>query len=191
MPQIAKVQLAKGRALPADRGSKHPEEAICDLRTLVTFQMRQLTYMNSRSAASEYERKFKITMNEWRIMALIYQAKELSLNGLAEQGQFDRGLASRVVAALTERGYVIRQVNGRDARGVVLSLLPSGIKLVLQVFAVAQERNEKLMSCLTRAEREVLRKALVKLRFQAGVMFDLEREQAATTPEPKPLVRLL
>jgi DNA-binding MarR family transcriptional regulator len=181
--------MAKKRTVSGETGVRQQEEATCDLRTLVTFQMRQLTYMNSRSAASEYERKFKITMNEWRIMALIYQEEELSLNGLAEQGQFDRGLASRVVAALTERGYVDRQVNGRDARGVVLSLTPAGVKLVLQVFAVAQERNQKLTSCLTRVESEVLRKALVKMRFQARVMFDLEREQAGSSPQAKPPAR--
>jgi len=181
--------MAKKRTGAGKDSARQQGTATCDLRTLVTFQMRQLTYMNSKSAASEYERKFQITMNEWRIMALIYQEKELSLNGLAEQGQFDRGLASRVVATLTERGLVSRQVNGRDARGVVLSLTPAGIKLVLQVFAVARERNQKLLSCLTRAECEVLRKALVKLRFQARVMFDLEREQAAGSRQANPTAR--
>jgi hypothetical protein len=46
------------------------------------------------------------------------------------------------------------------------------------VFPVAEERNARLLSCLTRAERDLLPGILEKLTHQARAMLDQEREEA-------------
>ncbi len=150
-----------------------------DLRVLVSFQLRQLANIYAKGSAIVYEREFSLTSNEWRLIALLEAAGQLSLNRLAAQAQFDRGLTSRIVTTLSERGFIDRQADSRDARSVVLSLTPAGRDLVARVFPVAQTRNERLLSCLTKTERSVLQDVLVKLTHQARVMLDLERERAA------------
>lgn len=149
-----------------------------DLRDLVSFQLRQLSNLYTKNTASVYQRKFGLTMNEWRLIALINTAGSLSLNRLAAQAQFDKGLTSRIVLKLTERGIVQREPDPNDARGVALSLTGQGRALVAEVFPEAVELNRQLQSVLTRAEREVLLQVLDKLTHQARAMLDQERENA-------------
>lgn len=154
-----------------------------DLRALTSFQLRQLANMYTKGTASVYERKFGLTLNEWRLIALLHASSELSLNRLAEQAQFDRGLTSRIVQALADRGFVDRRADSRDARGVAISLTEQGRELVGRIFPEALARNEQLLSCLTKNEREVLQKALQKLTVQARIMLDKEAEQADDSSE--------
>ncbi|WP_233849341.1 MarR family winged helix-turn-helix transcriptional regulator [Paraburkholderia sp. HD33-4] len=149
-----------------------------DLRDLVSFQLRQLTNIYTKGSSSAYERSFDLTMNEWRCIALLHGKRGMSMNRLAEHAQFDRGLASRTVRGLEERGLLAREADAKDGRGVVITLTAKGKELVLQVFPIAEERNTRLLSCLTRAERELLPGILEKLTHQARAMLDQEREEA-------------
>jgi DNA-binding MarR family transcriptional regulator len=148
------------------------------INELVSFRLRRLTNMYTKASASVYEREFGLTLNEWRIIALLFAAGSLSMSRLAQQAQFDRGLTTRVVGALIERGLADRTSDPMDGRGVVLQLTPAGKAMVDVVAPVAWQRNEQLLSCLTAKEREVLESVLEKLSHQARVMLDLEREQA-------------
>ena len=149
-----------------------------DLRDLVSFQLRQLSNLYTKNTASVYQRKFGLTMNEWRLIALVDAAGNISLNRLASQAQFDKGLTSRIVTALIERGVILRQTDPNDARGIALSLTDQGVDLVAEVFPQAVELNTQLQSCLTRSERDTLAVVLQKMTHQARAMLDQERENA-------------
>lgn len=173
------MTVSDNRAVPTPQpaaGKGEPQ----DLRDLVSFQLRQLSNLYSKNTASVYQRKFGLTMNEWRLIALINTAGSLSLNRLAAQAQFDKGLTSRIVLKLTERSLVQRAQDPSDARGVALSLTDQGQQLVAEVFPEAVELNRQLQSVLTRNERDVLLQVLEKLTHQARAMLDQERENAGT-----------
>ncbi|CAB3961611.1 MULTISPECIES: MarR family winged helix-turn-helix transcriptional regulator [Burkholderia] len=166
---------------------KHPDSSVVglrDLRDLVSFQLRQLTNIYTKGSSSAYERRFNLTMNEWRCIALLHGRRGISMNRLAEHAQFDRGLTSRTVRGLEERGLVEREADEHDGRGVVISLTDAGRTLVAEVFPVADERNSRLLSCLTKAERDILPSILEKLTHQARAMLDQEREEAGGYDEP-------
>ena len=172
---VPKVKGATaGKIVPEERD----KDAFSDLRDLVSFQLRQLTNIYTKGSSSEYERNFGLTMNEWRCIALLHGKRGMSMNRLAEHAQLDRGLASRTVRGLEERGLLAREADATDGRGVVITLTAEGRALVCEVFPVAEERNARLLSCLTRAERELLPGILQKLTNQARVMLDQEREEA-------------
>lgn len=154
-----------------------------DLRDLVSFQLRQLTNIYTKGSSSAYERRFDLTMNEWRCIALLHGNRGMSMNRLAGQAQFDRGLTSRTVRGLEEKGLVAREADENDGRGVVITLTGKGQTLVAQIFPIAAERNSQLLSCLTKAERELLPTILEKLTHQARAMLDQEREAAALRDE--------
>jgi DNA-binding MarR family transcriptional regulator len=154
------------------------EPAPAKLSDLTSFQLRKLVNMYTKASASVYERRFGLTLNEWRVISLLSSEGTLSMLRLAEHAQFDRGLTSRIVGALIERGIASREADERDARAVVIGLTGEGRRLVQQVAPVALDRNEQLLSCLTRKERASLEQALEKLAHQARVMLDIERERA-------------
>ena len=159
-------------------GARAPRMAARDLRDLVSFQLRQLSNIYTKGSSSAYERQFNLTMNEWRCVALLHGKDGLAMNRLAEQAQFDRGLTSRTVRELEARGLLARQADENDGRGVVITLTPAGEHLVAEVYPVADARNTQLLSCLTKAERDLLPQILEKLTFQARSMLDQEREEA-------------
>ncbi|UHL64217.1 MarR family transcriptional regulator [Paralcaligenes sp. KSB-10] len=134
--------------------------------------------MYSKASASEYVRRFGLSLNEWRIISLLWAAGTLSLSRLSHQAQFDRGLTSRTVNALIDNGYVARHRNPDDGRGLVLELTPKGNDVVATVQPVASERNRQLLSCLTQKEAEIFDAVLDKLTHQARAMLDIEREKA-------------
>ncbi|QGZ63427.1 MarR family winged helix-turn-helix transcriptional regulator [Paraburkholderia acidisoli] len=165
---------------PTQRPDAEPDtgSAPTDLRQLTSFQLRQLTNIYTKGSSSVYERRFGLTLNEWRCIALLQHSAGMSLNRLAEQAQFDRGLTSRIVTALEARGVLQRGTDEKDARGVVIALTETGRELVREVFPVAAQLNERLLSALTRAERAALPGIIDKLTHQARVMLDHEREES-------------
>ena len=126
----------------------------------------------NKGAARIYGAEFGLTSNEWRLVALVHAAGELSMGRLASQAQFDPGLTSRLVASLVKRGCFRRRVDGRDARGVVLCLTSAGRDLVARVFPVAWARNDELLSCLTPVERRIVIRSIDKLNRQARLMLE-------------------
>ena len=167
------VRKSKGQAVESADG-------IRDLRDLISFQLRQLTNIYTKGSSSAYERRFGLTMNEWRCIAILHGKRGMSMNRLAEHAQFDRGLTSRTVRGLEERGLLAREADESDGRGVVITLTAKGKTLVAQVFPIADERNSRLLSCLTKSERDLLPTILEKLTHQARAMLDQEREEAGT-----------
>jgi DNA-binding MarR family transcriptional regulator len=155
------------------------------LSRLTSFRLRLLTNMYTKASALVYEREYGLTLNEWRVIALLDSAGAMSMLRLAEQAQFDRGLTSRIVGALIERGLVSRKSDVRDARTAVLQLTAEGGKLVQRVAPVALERNRQLLSCLTKKEQEIFEGVLDKLTHQARVMLDLERDAALHSSAPR------
>ncbi|MDQ8030478.1 MAG: MarR family winged helix-turn-helix transcriptional regulator [Bordetella sp.] len=163
---------------PLDAGGSH-------LERLTSFRLRRLTNMYTKASASVYERQFDLTLNEWRVISLLDAAGSLSMLRLAEQAQFDRGMTSRIVGALIERGLVSRGADSRDARAAVLMLTSDGNGLVERIAPVAFDRNRQLLSCLTKKELELFEVALDKLTHQARVMLDLERDAAMRSQEAR------
>lgn len=174
-----KTTVRKKKWPSADSAAATAQDThVHDLRDLVSFQLRQLTNIYTKGSSSAYESRFGLTMNEWRCIALLHGKRGMSMNRLAEHAQFDRGLASRTVRGLEERGLLARGADASDGRGVVITLTQQGRALVSQVFPIAEERNTRLLSCLTRAERDLLPGILLKLTHQARAMLDQEREEA-------------
>jgi DNA-binding MarR family transcriptional regulator len=149
------------------------------LSDLASFRLRLLANMYTKASASVYERKFGLTLNQWRIISLLWAADSLSMSRLAHQAQIDRGITSRVVGTLIDSGHVKRSPDPQDGRGLVLELTTAGRELVEAVMPVAADRNRQLLSCLTKKEAELFEGVLDKLTHQARIMLDIEREKAA------------
>jgi DNA-binding MarR family transcriptional regulator len=145
------------------------------LESLVSFRLRLLTNLYTKASASAYERGFGLTLNEWRIVALLSAGGKLSISRLADQAQFDRGLTTRVIATLIKHKFVKKERDTQDGRGEIASLTVQGQELVSEVTPLAAQRNEELLSCLTKTERAIFDGILNKLTDQAKVMLQNEK----------------
>jgi DNA-binding MarR family transcriptional regulator len=119
---------------------------------LVTFIANKL----SRSATVLYQKRFAVTITEWRILALLAIEPAISAARICHVIGFDKGPVSRTLAAMEARGLVAIKADREDGRTYAISLTAKGAATHDKVIAAALERERRLLSCLSKAERETL-----------------------------------
>ncbi|MXP65323.1 MarR family transcriptional regulator [Roseomonas sp. M0104] len=147
--------------MPASR-TVAPSGEARTIKDLLSYRIHQLANALSRGAAARYRREFDVSLMEWRTIALLGDFAPMSLKDLARQSGLDKGLASRVVGGLVERGLV-RRGAAADARELALSLTPAGRKVFGGLMRSAGERDAAFRAALTEAEMECLDSAIGKL----------------------------
>jgi len=161
-------KLSSGRTAPAA------------LKELFSYRLNRLAYVSSRIAAGLNESRYGVGPREWRILALLGAAPNMSLNALAREANIDKSQASRTVSDLIDRGLIERCADAQDARGVNLDLTRAGKKLYQEMFPAAVERNEEMLAVLSEDEREVLERALEKMTtHMLNMLNDLKAEVPA------------
>lgn len=142
---------------------------------LLSSRLHRLAALSAASATLRVERKFSLSLLEWRSLGQLAAAAPLSLKDLAHRAGMDKSYASRTVSALIERGYIASGRNGADARGVMLTLTEKGLALSQQVLADAQSRNERLLRPLRQEARDQLMASLDALTESARQVLHEER----------------
>ena len=137
------------------------------LKELFSYRLNRLAYVSSRIAAGLNESRYGVGPREWRIIALLGAAPDMSLNTVAREANIDKSQASRTVSELIERGLIQRSADSQDGRGVSLDLTRAGRALYDEMFPAAVERNEAMLSVLTQAERDAMERMLDKLTGHA------------------------
>jgi DNA-binding MarR family transcriptional regulator len=156
----------------------HSSRVITDL---LSSKLHRLAALSAASAALRVERKYQLTLLEWRSLAQLGGFAPLSLKDLAHKTGMDKSYTSRTVGGLIERGYVASEKNDTDARGVTLRLTDAGQAVYEEVFADAIERNERLLRPLNEEQRSTLTKMLNVLAESARTV--LHEERAITSGE--------
>lgn len=160
-------------------GSKRSRNATPQVITdLLSSRLHNLAGLSAASASLRVQRKFGLTLLEWRSIGMLGAFAPLSLKELARRAALDKSYASRTVAGLIERGLVVSERNDADARGVMLSLTKEGEALYRKVIADAIARNERLLSPLTAEQRKQLMDMLAMLSVSARRVLDDERRAA-------------
>src|SRR6478735_5184568 len=118
----------------------------------VTFIANKL----SNSATAFYQRQFGVNVTEWRIMSLLAIEPGIPASRICHVIGFDKGPVSRTLAGMEERGLVSIRADRQDGRTHSISLTAKGHTTHDQVIAVALERERRLLSCLSKPEREIL-----------------------------------
>ena len=152
---MSKNRQARNLRSPA-AGRDAKVEQVLDLDryvpALVTFIANKL----SRSATVLYQKSFAVNITEWRILALLAIEPEISAARICHVIGFDKGPVSRTLAAMEERGLVAIKPDREDRRSTSISLTAKGAATHDKVIAAALEREQRLLSCLNKAERETL-----------------------------------
>lgn len=160
---------------------------------LLSSRLHTLAGISAASATLRVERKFKLTLLEWRSIAMLGAFAPLALKDLAKRAALDRSYASRTVSALIARDLVASGKNDTDGRGVMLSLTASGQALYEQVFPDAVLRNERVQARLTEEQRAQLMEILDILVLSARDEYEHEQRVAAGEEEdyeaPKPAAK--
>jgi len=110
---------------PRRSASPGPPDGLI-LERFVPYRLSVLMLRISNAIARSYERRFHLSVPEWRVMAVLGRFGPLSANGVAEKTQMDKVRVSRAVARLAAAGRVSRRVDRTDRRRSVLALTAAG-----------------------------------------------------------------
>jgi DNA-binding MarR family transcriptional regulator len=156
-----------------------------NLKELFTYRLNRLANVSSALAARTIEDRYELQPRDWRIIAMLAVSAPMSIKTLAREIHVDKSQASRDVTDLISRGLIARDADVQDGRGVQLSLTAQGRALYRKVFPKAVERNEKLLSVLSDAEREVVERAMQVLTEHAMKLLNESKESAPKTRSRK------
>jgi DNA-binding MarR family transcriptional regulator len=138
-------------------------ERTMDLDGYIPGQVAQLSNKLSRSASNLFRRHFGIGVLEWRILAQLAIAPDISASRLCAVIGLDKGAASRGMQRLGTLGLVGFADDGRVRRA---RLTPAGRRLHDRMLVVALERERRLLAPLDETERATLHTLLARLEGQ-------------------------
>jgi DNA-binding MarR family transcriptional regulator len=124
----------------------------------------------SNSATALYQKQFGVNVTEWRIMSLLAIEPGIPASRICHVIGFDKGPVSRTLAGLEKRGLVSIHTDPNDGRTHSIALTARGRAIHDKVIVAAFERERRLLSCLSKDEREVLIDLLRRLHENLGAV---------------------
>lgn len=118
-------------------------------------------------------RKFELTLTEWRVCSALHHKPHQRLSEVASNTSTEPSTLSRVVDGLMQRGLLLRDRSGDDARALALSLTPEGAALTLRLIPIAQLYERVSLTGFSSVQAEQLRDMLRRLYYN---MTPLDRE---------------
>lgn len=134
--------------------------ALLELETFLPYRLSVLSNTLSQAIARVYDKRFGLSVTEWRAMAVLGHRADLSGREVAERTAMDKVAVSRAIARLLAKGLIERGTAANDKRRSVLRLSEEGWKIYDQVAPLALEHEQRLLSHLSMEEREWLARIL-------------------------------
>lgn len=141
-----------------------PDHAPLELEHFLPYRLSILSNTVSQTIADDYQKRYDLSMTEWRVMAVLARFPGLSAREVAERTAMDKVAVSRALARLVEAGRVHRGTHDGDKRRSVLSLSESGWQVHDEVAPMARNRERELLAKLDDQEQEWLSRILDKLQ---------------------------
>ena len=133
------------------------------LDQFLPYRLSILSNTISQGIADDYQKRYDLSVTEWRVMAVLARFDGLSAREVAERTAMDKVAVSRALARLVEAGRVNRDTHDGDKRRSVLGLSEAGWKLHDEVAPMARAREREVLAKLNEEERVWLERILDKL----------------------------
>ena len=146
----------------------HPDTI--DLDRFLPYRLSVLTNVVSSTIAEAYQRRFGLSIPEWRVLAVLARHPGLSAAEVARLTRMDAVAVSRAVARLLAAGRLRRTIARDDRRRSVLAVTATGTAVYREVAPLALGYERELLATLGAAERAALDRALDALTTRAQAL---------------------
>lgn len=137
------------------------------LSEFLPFRLSLASNLISSRIAETYEAEFRLSMTQWRVMAVLGEHPGLTATELTRKTALDKVAISRAVAALVERGLVKREAEQDDGRRSSLALTQEGLAIYREIIPRAVALEKALLESLDDRTRRALEEALAALTEKA------------------------
>lgn len=147
--------------------------ATVPLQDLLQVRLIQISEIISQLARFSV-RKHGLRHTDLRIMNLLFDAGELSINELARRAHVDKAWISRSVMELLEKRWVTKHADPQDARAQLIRLTPKS-RTLMDTVRPQLESNERRM--LAGINEKQLKKQLDKVLLNADLLLESYLQQ--------------
>lgn len=141
-----------------------------DLERFLPYRLSVLSNTVSAKIAAHYEKRFGLSIPQWRVIAVLGRFPGLSQNDVAERTAMDKVQVSRAVSALVRAGRVRRVRDETDGRVARLELAPAGHAIFDEVVPFARALEARLLDGLAGQDLLSLDAMLVRLTRAAAAL---------------------
>jgi DNA-binding MarR family transcriptional regulator len=151
-------------------------DELAPITAMMSSRLMVLANLLRRGATLRYKRLAGLSSVEFGLVASLGRRPPMSVVRLAAAVGMDKGQISRALAELVSRKLVVKAVNPRDNREVLVSLTPIGLVAHDAILAGALERNQRLLEKLSPEELTMLLGYLDGLTDTAAQMLAAEKD---------------
>src|SRR5690349_11537737 len=131
-----------------------------ELDRFLPYRLSVLSNIVSTAISGAYEKRFGLSIPEWRVMAVLAMTPDLSAAEVAQRTAMDKVAVSRAVASLLGEGRIVRKTARADRRRSLLRLSAAGRRVYAQVVPLALADERDLLEPLTQTDREAVDRAV-------------------------------
>ena len=140
------------------------------LDEFLPYKLAVLSHSVSSLVARVYDKRFGLTIPEWRVIAIVGRFPGLSAVEVAERTMMDKVAVSRAVTKLIKSGRIDREFADADRRRSILNLSEQGIQVHDEIAPFALKMEEDLLHGLSADEVETLNSVIERLLARARLI---------------------
>ncbi len=140
------------------------------LEDFLPYRLSILSNTVSSTIASAYNKRFGLSIPEWRVIAVLGRFPGLSAVEVAERTLMDKVAVSRAVSKLIKTGRIDRQFADADRRRSILQLSDEGRQVHDEIAPLALKFEEDLLHGLSEEEIRTLNVIMERLLAKARLI---------------------
>ena len=137
------------------------------LEEFLPYRLSITSHTVSTNIARVYEKRFGVSIPEWRVIAVLGRYPGLSAVEVAERTLMDKVAVSRAVTKLIKNGRIDRQFADADRRRSILNLSEQGREVHDEIATLALQFEQELLQDISEADYATFNAILEKLLEKA------------------------
>jgi DNA-binding MarR family transcriptional regulator len=137
------------------------------LEEFLPYRLSVLSHTISTNIARVYEKRFGVSIPEWRVIAILGRFPGLSAVEVADRTLMDKVAVSRAVTKLIKNGRIDRQFADADRRRSILNLSEEGRKVHNEIAPLALQFERELLQDISEDDYETYNSILDRLLSKA------------------------
>jgi len=140
------------------------------LENFLPYRLSILSNTVSSAIAIAYDKRFGLTIPEWRVIAVLGRFPGLSAVEVADRTMMDKVAVSRAVTKLLKSGRIEREFADADRRRSILNLSEEGHRVHDDIAPLALKFEADLLQGLSEAEISALNATIERLMARARLV---------------------
>jgi DNA-binding MarR family transcriptional regulator len=140
------------------------------LEDFLPYRLSVLSHTISTTIANVYEKRFGVSIPEWRVIAILGRFPGLSAVEVADRTMLDKVAVSRAVTKLIRNGRIDRQFADADRRRSILNLSDEGRQVHDEIAPLALAFEHDLLQGISTEDYDTFNIVIERLLAKARLL---------------------